>query len=74
MADWRHAYQAHQRRRREQLTAARARGDRFLRCGDATVPIDPSRLTDRQIADIALRDAERIVNAAIIKHNEQQAA
>lgn len=68
--DWRHAYQQRQRHVGEHLRVARRRGDTFYRPGDAGVPVNPSRMTDRQIDDLARRDAERIVNAAIIKHNE----
>lgn len=70
--DWRHAYQQRQRDVGGQLRAARTRGDTFYRPGDRGVPVNPSRMTDRQIDDLARRDAERVVNAAIIQHNESQ--
>lgn len=55
----------------EQLRAARSRGDSFFRFGDGGRLLNPSRMTDRQIEDAALRDAERIVNQAINSHNEK---
>lgn len=71
MRDWRHAYHEHQRRKSAQLKAAREAGATFFRFGDAGATCNPSRLSDRQIADLALRDAERVVNMSIIVHNEQ---
>ena len=72
--DWRAAYQGHMRMRIEQLTAARARGETFFRSGDKGVPVNPTKLSDRQIEDLARRDAETVVNRAINKHNERAAA
>lgn len=54
-----------------QLRAARERGETFFRFGDAGSTCNPSRMSDRQIEDAARRDAERVVNRAIISHNEQ---
>lgn len=71
--DWRRSYVEHQRMRASQLRAARERGEGFFRFGDAGAVVDPSRLGDRQIEDVARRDAERVVNRAIIFHNEQAA-
>ncbi|WAS97209.1 hypothetical protein [Nannocystis punicea] len=69
--DWGRSYAEHQRMRVGQLRTARERGERFFRLGDAGAVVDPSRLSDRQIEDVAWRDAERVVNRAIISHNEQ---
>lgn len=71
MPDWRRSYQEHQRSRVAQLRAFRERGETFYRFGDSGRTCDPSRMSDRQIADAALRDAERVVNMAIAQHNEQ---
>lgn len=71
MRDWRHAYHEHQRRKAAQLKAARGRGETFFRFGDAGTTCNPSRMSDRQIDDAAMRDAERVVNMSIIVHNEQ---
>lgn len=62
--DFRHAYHEHQREVRAQLKAAPGR----VRL--ATGEVDASHLTDRQIDDLALRDAEHVVNIAIHQHNE----
>lgn len=63
--DWRHAYHEHQREVRAQLKRATGR----VRLASGVV--DASHLTDRQVNDTALRDAESVVNAAIIKHNAE---
>lgn len=66
--DFRHAYHEQQQQTREQLLRARVVGGsvrtfhRLIRAGD---------LTDRQVDDIALRDAEATVNMAIIQHNAE---
>lgn len=65
--DFRHAYLEHQREVRTQLKAARGRGYVRLASGE----VDATRLTDRQIEDLALRDAERVVNIAIHQWNEE---
>lgn len=69
--DWSRSYQEHQRKKAAQLRDARSRGVTFFRFGDAGATCNPSRMTDRQIDDAARRDAERVVNMAIITHNEQ---
>lgn len=71
MPDWRRSYQDLQRSRVAQLRVLRERGATFHRFGDAGAICNPSRMSDRQIADAALRDAERVVNRAIAQHNEQ---
>lgn len=68
---WGRSYENHQRMKAEQLKAARARGETFFRLGMNGHPVNPSRMSDRQIEDAARRDAERVVNRAIIEYNEQ---
>lgn len=63
--DFRHAYHEHQRETRLQLK--RASGRVRLAIGE----FDARHLTDRQIDDIALRDAEHVINMAIHQHNEE---
>lgn len=68
---WGRSYEEHQRMKVAQLKAARERGETFFRFGDSGATCNPSRMNDRQIEDAAMRDAERVVNRAIISHNEQ---
>jgi len=63
--DFRHAYQEHQHETRLQLK--RASGRVRLAIGE----FDARHLTDRQIDDLALRDAEHVINIAIHQHNEE---
>lgn len=70
--DWSHAYQSHQRDIREQLEHARRTRRPWVRLSTRAV-LRPARLTDQEIADLALRDAEFTVNLAINQHNEQLA-
>ena len=66
--DWRTAYQEQMRHTREQLWAARVAGG-SVRTFHRVVRA--RGLTDRQVDDLALRDAEATVNMAIIQHNER---
>lgn len=68
---WGRSYENHQRMKIEQLRAARARGETFFRFGVSGRVVDPSRMTDSAIERAAMRDAERVVNRAIIEYNEQ---
>lgn len=68
---WGRSYENHQRMKIDQLRAARARGETFFRMGVSGRVYNPSRMTDREIDDAARRDAERVVNRAIIEYNEQ---
>lgn len=61
--DYRRAYQEHVDNVRGGLLAARAEGKTWIRVTDGEV--DPSRLSDRAIESLAIRDAELIVNMAI---------
>lgn len=65
--DFRHAYHEHQREVRAQLK--RATGRVRISIGE----VDPRRMTERQLDDLALRDAECVVNIAIHQHNEEVA-
>lgn len=65
--NFRHIYYEHQHQVRAQLQAARGRVR--LASGD----VDSARMTERRIADVAMRDAEVVVNMAINLHNEQVA-
>lgn len=67
--DWAHAYQLHIRDTREQLQHGRRTRRPWVRL--ATRSIYPARLTDRQIEDLALRDAEYTLNLAINQEAEQ---
>ena len=66
--DWRTAYHEQMRHTREQLRAARVAGG-SVRTFHRVVRAHG--LTDRQVDDLALRDAEATVNMAIIQHNER---
>lgn len=68
--DWSHAYQSHIRDIREQLEHARRTRRPWVRLSTRAV-LRPSRLTDREIEDLALRDAESTVNLAINQEAEQ---
>ena len=71
--DWGLAYEDHQRCVREQLAEARGRGVASLRLASGRW-CNPQRLSRRAVADLALRDAEAILNLAIHQHNEQVSA
>jgi hypothetical protein len=67
--DWGAAYREHQRCVVEQIGEARRRGVASLRLASGRW-CNPQRLRPRAVADLALRDAESIVNVAIHQHNE----
>jgi hypothetical protein len=69
--DWRRSYEGHFAMRRDQLRSARAGGETSVRVGMTGHVVRPRDMTDRQIDEVARRDAERVVNRAIIEHNEQ---
>ena len=74
--DWRHSYHQTQRATASALKAARSEGRVRYTFGDGGPSTlgtcDPSRLTDRQIADLALRHAERTVQRAINQENARR--
>ena len=65
--NFRESYQAHQVQTRRLLIQSRGQGRVRLAHGE----VDAGRLTLRQIDDLALRDAEHVVNIAIHQHHEQ---
>lgn len=66
--DFRHAYHEHMRDTSAQLQRARRDGRRVrLPSGE----VDTSRLSDRQLESLALKDAEFVVNMAIHQHNQE---
>lgn len=67
--NFRAAYQEHQHQTR--LLLMRSRGQGRVRLAHRTVNAD--HLTPRQIDDLALRDAEHVVNIAIHQHREEMA-
>ncbi len=67
--DFRVAYHEHQHQTRRLLTQARGQGRVRL----AHREVDADRLTPSQIDDLALRDAEHVVNIAIHQHHEELA-
>lgn len=71
--DWRHAYHDHQQVVRRQLDDAAAQGCSRLKLPAGAV-VNPRRLSYRQRALAALRDAEAIVNMSIHQHNAEVAA
>ena len=71
--DWRHAYHDHQQVVRRQLDEAAARGCTRLKLPGGVV-VNPRRLSYRERALTALRDAEAIVNISIHQHNEELAS
>ncbi|MCY0990631.1 hypothetical protein OV203_26040 [Nannocystis sp. ILAH1] len=68
--DWGRAYEEHQRDVRDQLHRAQAAGVPCYRL--ASGPVDPRRLRYSQIAAVARRDAEVIVNESINRELEAQ--
>lgn len=66
--DLRDAYKEHQHEVRGKLLRARERG---IHARLASREVDATRLSDRQIADLALRDAEHVMNIATHQHNEE---
>lgn len=69
--DWRHAYNRQRRLFVEQLRKLRAQGVRHAQLGESARSIRPASMSDQQIDDVALREAERYVQHAINQHNEQ---
>ena len=67
--DWRYAYQEHIRMVTRQLIDARRAGASDLKIATATVR--PRAMTDHDIAICAMIDAEKVINMAIIQHNEE---
>ncbi len=63
------AYQEHQHQTRQLLT--RSRGQGRVRLAHREVNAD--HLSPRQIDDLALRDAEHVLNITIHQHNEELA-
>lgn len=73
--DWGNSYRTTQRNTAAALRQARADGRVRYQFGDGGPStlgvVDPSRLSDRRIDELALRHAERVVQRAINSHNEQ---
>ena len=74
--DWRHSYHQTQRATAAALKAARAEGRVRYVFGDGGPSTlgtcDPSRLTDRQVADLAARHAENVVQRAMNQEIERR--
>ena len=62
-------YQEHQRDIAKALRAARATGVTRYQTTHSAREVDPTRLTDRQIDLVALREAERYTQRIINVHN-----
>ena len=67
--DWHHSYMEHQRMVVKQIRDARASGEPILPLASRVV--HPQELSERDITDIALRDAEHVINMAIAQHNAE---
>ena len=67
--NFRVAYQEHQHQTRRLLVQSRGQGRVRL----AHREVDADSLTPGQIDDLALRDAEHVVNIAIHQHHEELA-
>lgn len=67
--DWAYSYQEHQRNVRDELHEAQRAGVPVYRL--ASGPVDPRELSYAEIAEVARRDAEVIVNEAINRENER---
>ena len=68
--DLRPAYHEHQRDTRAQRVRARRMGQRIrLPISDLIGEVNTYRMSDRQISDLALRDAEFTMNIAQHQHN-----
>ncbi len=67
--NWRRAYQEHQAQTRRLLEQSRGQGRVRL----AHREVNADHLTPRQIDDLALRDAEHVVNISIHQHNRELA-
>ena len=68
--DWGVAYEEHQRTTRDLLQRAKESGAPVVRLPSG--PVDPRRLSYSEIVRTALRDAERIVNEAILREAERE--
>jgi hypothetical protein len=66
-------YEEHQRSIAKAIRDARASGHTRYQTTHSAVPVDPSRMTDRQIDLFALREAQRYTERIINQHNEQVA-
>jgi len=70
--DLRPAYHEHQQQTRAQLVRARALGQRIrLPISDLIGEVNTYRMSDHQISDLALRDAEFTMNIAQHQHNAE---
>ena len=70
--DLRPAYHEHQQQTRAQLVRARALGQRIrLPISDLIGEVNTYRMSDRQISDLALRDAEFTMNIAQHQRNAE---
>lgn len=70
--DLRPAYHEHQQQTRAQLVRARQFGQRIrLPISDLIGEVNTYRMSDRQISDLALRDAEFTMNIAQHQHNAE---
>lgn len=64
-------YQQYQQDIAKGLRDARASGRTRYQTTQSAREVDPTRLTDRQIDLIALREAERYTQRIVNQHNEQ---
>lgn len=69
MMDFTLPYQAHQRKIADALRTARATGVTRYQTTHSAREVDPTRLTDRKIDELALREAQRYTERIINKHN-----
>lgn len=68
--DWRHSYQETARRTAAALRDMRTRGVTSHRLVQGGAVVNPSRLSDGKIDELARRHAEAVVQQAINQHNE----
>jgi len=66
-------YEEHQRKIATALREARATGVTRYQTTHSAKEMDPTRMTDRQIDDFALREAQRYTERIINQHNETRA-
>jgi len=66
-------YQEHQRTIAEKLRAARASGQTRYQTTHSAREVDPTKLSDRAIDLLALREAERYTQRIVNLHNEATA-
>ena len=64
-------YEDHQRSIAQAIRAARASGHTRYQTTHTARPVDPTRMSDREIELHALREAQRYVERIINQHNEQ---